>query len=478
MFELEHVGCCFPKKELKRSAMKKLTFLLAIGLFSSCHQAQEKVSATAFLITNAQIIDVRSGKILESHQVVIDSGKIKSISETVENASAYANKIDAKGKYLMPGLAEMHAHIPQPPTSKERTEEVLFLYLSNGITTIRGMLGHPTHLELRDKAKNGEILSPRIFTSSPSLNGNSVTNQKEAIEKVTAYQKEGYDFLKIHPGIQVEVFDEIVKTAREVGIDFAGHVPVEVGIRHALESKYASIDHVDGFLEGLVPESENIKPSENGFFGYNFTPLADASKIDGLVQLAKKNDVWIVPTQSLFTKWFAPTDVNKMLALPEMKYMPKETLEDWRRRKEESTGQGSNFDPTQWKKFDSIRKQLIQKLSVNGHGILLGSDAPQLFNVPGFSIHKEMMDMADAGMSNLEIIQSGTINPAIFFGMENTFGEVKEGLIADLILIDANPLENLGALQKISGVMRMGKWLPRAEINRKLAEIAENAAKY
>jgi len=108
--------------------------------------------------------------------------------------------------------------------------------------------------------------------------------------------------LKIHPGIQREVFDEVVRTANEVGIPFAGHVPVDVGIRHALESKYVSIDHVDGFLEGLVPESENVDPTKNGFFGFAFTPLADTSKIDELVALAKQNEVWIVSTQSLFER--------------------------------------------------------------------------------------------------------------------------------------------------------------------------------
>jgi len=457
--------------------MNKILFISLLILFASCNEAQEKVSATATLIADVNIVDVRSGKILENRQVVIDSGRIKSISETLEHPEAYPNKIDAKGKYLMPGLAEMHAHIPSPPTDTERVEETLFLYLSNGVTTVRGMLGDPNHLVLREKAKNGEILSPRIFTSSPSLNGNSVKTPEEARVKVTAYQKEGYDFLKIHPGIQLEVFDELVRTANEVGISFAGHVPVDVGIRHALENKYASIDHVDGFLEGLVPESANVNPTDNGFFGYNFTALVDTSQIDELVQMANANKVWIVPTQSLFTKWFAPTGTDEMLALPEMKYMPASTLENWERRKEKSTGEESGFDPGQWQKFDAIRKELIKKLSDNGHGMLLGSDAPQLFNVPGFSIHKEMQDMADAEMTNLEIIQSGTMNPATYFDSQDTFGEVKEGLDADLILIDADPLENLDALRQLSGVMIRGKWLPKSEIDKKLLQIAENAAK-
>lgn len=455
--------------------MKKITIFIALSLLFSCAQAPKKVSPTSILISNANIVDVRNGAILENQQVVVDSGKIKSILSNVDNPSAYVTLIDAKGKYLIPGLTEMHAHIPQPPTSEDRIEETLFLYISNGITTIRGMLGHPSHLVLREKAKKGEILSPRIFTASPSLNGNSVATKEEAIQKITAYQEEGYDFLKIHPGIQMDVFDQVVLTANEVGIPFAGHVPVAVGIRHALSSKFATIDHVDGFIEGLVPESENVDPTKNGFFGFDVTPLADTSKIDGLVKLAKENKVWIVPTQSLFERWFAPISSDALLLQSEMKYMPTTTLADWKKRKDEYTGPEVNFDEKQWNQFTSIRRELIKKLQDNGHGMLLGSDAPQLFNVPGFSIQHEIESMYTAGLSPLEILQSGTINPAIFYGMEGTFGEIKETLDADMVLLDANPLENISAFKQISGVMIQGKWLSREIIEKKLTDISKNA---
>jgi imidazolonepropionase-like amidohydrolase len=454
--------------------MKKIAVLAMILMFCACNQPKKNISATAILIADVSIVDVRSGSILENRQVVVDSGKIVRIADRINHADSYPQKIDGKGKYLMPGLAEMHAHIPPPTTDPRRIEETLFLYLSNGITTIRGMLGDPAHLTLREKAKNGEILSPRIFTSSPSLNGNTVPSKEVAKEKVTAYQKDGYDFLKIHPGVPLEAFDQIVATANEVGIPFAGHVPVAVGIRHALESKYASIDHVDGFLEGLVPESAGVDPSDNGFFGYAFTPLADTTNIDGLVQMAKNNKVWIVPTQSLFERWFAPIPVETLLAQPEMKYMPKSTLANWERIKKETMADES-FTEAQWQQFDAVRKKLIHKLQQNGHGMLLGSDAPQLFNVPGFSIHHEIQGMLNAGLTPLEIIQSGTINPAMYFNSSDTFGEIKEGMQADLILVDANPLEDLSALQKIDGVMVRGRWLDSKTIAGTLAEIAEHA---
>ncbi|MBQ4822754.1 amidohydrolase family protein [Aquimarina sp. MMG016] len=450
--------------------MKKYLFILFIVSLVACAQQQKQISKTATLIMDVSIINVKNGSLSENQQIVIDSGKIQSISSTIENQERYTTRIDGSGKYVIPGLAEMHAHIPQPSTSKARIEEVLFLYLSNGITTIRGMLGHSSHLELREKATNNEIISPRIFTSSPSLNGNSVTNKEQAITKVTQYQKDGYDFLKIHPGIKLDVFDQVVKTANEVGIGFSGHVPVDVGIRHALKSKYESIDHIDGFLEGLVSESENVNPNDNGFFGYNFTPLADTSKIDELVQLADQNKVWIVPTQSLFERWFAPVSSEELLKAPEMKYMPGSTLQNWKQRKDQYP-----VEEAQWNQFNTIRRQLLKKLQDNGGRILLGSDAPQLFNVPGFSIHHEIDGMIKAGLTPLQVIQSGTINPAIFLDKENTFGQIKEGLDADIVILDTNPLEDIKALQQVSGVMVRGKWLPKEMIDKKLSEVAKNA---
>ena len=133
------------------------------------------------------------------------------------------------------------------------------------------------------------------------------------------------------------------------------------------------------------------------------------------------------------------------------------------------------FDEEQWKIFDSLRKQLINKLQESGHGILMGSDAPQLFNVPGFSIHHEINGMQNAGMTNLQILRSGTINPATFFGMENTFGKIKEGMDADLIIITGNPLEDLDELKNMKGVMRLGKWISKDDIEKRLLQIVENA---
>ena len=454
--------------------MKK-TFLLLLALaVYACGPSQEKEASTAVLIKNIHIVDVIGGTLLEDQHILVDSGRIQAIESEIPGREHYSKAIDGRGAYALPGLTEMHAHIPSPPTSEKRIEETLYLYLAGGVTTIRGMLGHPYHLELRQLVAQGDVPGPRIFTSSPSLNGNTVRSPEEAIQKVRQYAADGYDFLKIHPGIQRDVFDSLAATAREEGIPFAGHVPVDVGIRRALEIGYATIDHVDGYLEGLVPESAGVRPEDNGFFGFNFTRLADTSRIGDLMAMTRENKVWVVPTQSLFERWFAPTEADSLLAQPEMKYMPQATLENWRQVKKQYM-QDPSWDPEQWETFDAIRLELISRLSSEGYGLLLGSDAPQLFNVPGFSLQHEIASMRRAGLSPIEILRMGTIYPARFFGQEDIWGSLDVGKDADILLIATNPLENPGALNTLEGVMARGMWFSREDLDERLQEIAVNA---
>lgn len=426
---------------------------------------------------NVNVLPMTGNQVLKNQTVVIKNGKITQIGDAKKvKPSKNALKINAKGKYLMPGLAEMHAHIPVAQNNDDsNVRETLFLYLSNGVTTIRGMLGNPYHLKLREQAAKGEVLSPRIFTSSPSLNGNSVPTAEEARAKVTQYQQDGYDFLKIHPGIQLDVFEELVTTAREVGITFSGHVPVAVGVRRAIDFGYASIDHIDGYVEGLVPASANVDPNAGGLFGFDFTNQVDVSLIPELVRKTKENDIWIVPTQSLLERWTSPKSGDEIMQEPEMKYMNPGTRFQWRGAKQQILNE--NYTEEKARKFMDIRRKLLKSMADAGVGLLLGSDAPQVYNVPGFSIQHEMKAMADAEIDNYDILKSGTANPAKFFNLEGEFGTVTEGAAAELILLEANPLENIGNARKLNGVLIQGKWIPKKLIDAELAKIAKKYEK-
>jgi len=424
-----------------------------------------------YLIRDVSVIPMTHNTILENQNVWIKDGKILSVN--AKTLPKTATIINGNGKYLIPGLTEMHAHIPTAKDGDDSlVKETLFLYLSQGVTKIRGMLGDPYHLDLRAAAAEGKILSPKIYTSSPSLNGNSIPTPEDAIAKVTQYQKDGYDFLKIHPGIKLEVWEALEKTAKKVDIPFAGHVPTGVGIHRALEAQYKTIDHLDGYLEGLVPKSEKVDPDANGFFGYGFTPLLDTSLISELVTKTLQNKVAIVPTQTLFSRWFSPVPIEELANENEMKYISPKMMFTWRQMRARFAG-GDDFTKEQWRKFMDIRIKILKKMNQRGVIFLLGSDAPQVFNVPGFSIHHEMKDMSEVGISNYKILQSGTINPAIFFKTKGHVGKIITGAPADLVLLNENPLEDIRNAQKIEGVMIGKNWLSKKIIQSRLDKIAK-----
>ena len=291
---------------------------------------------------------------------------------------------------------------------------------------------------------------------------------------VREQKQAGYDFLKLHPGIKMNVFDAIVATAKEVGIPYAGHVSIHVGIRHAIASDYASVDHLDGYLEGLVLPDAGLAADQNGFFGFNFVDHLDTNLIAPLANATKAHKVAIVPTQCLMERWTSPRLPEEMASDPEMIYIPPRTLNQWKQGKF-SMLRSQNYSEERYNKFIKIRRQIMQGLHAKGVMFLLGSDSPQVFNVPGFSIHREIQSMIDAGFSPYEVLKSGTANPAIYFGQEGKFGTLVEGASADLIFLGANPLENHKNLQKRLGVMIRGKYISKNEIDRRLSEIA---AKY
>ncbi len=446
-----------------------ISVILIPLLFAYCSPPIEHVEE--IVITNVNVVTTVPAVTIEKKEaVVIRDNKIYKIGS--HRPSSKATIIDGTDKYLMPGLTEMHAHIPVVTEGNDTLlKETLFLYLSQGITNIRGMLGDPFHLELKKSIASNEILSPRVYTSSPSMNGNSIPTVEEARDKVVQYKNDGYDFLKIHPGIKLEVWDEVEKTAKSAGIPYSGHVPVLVGIRRALDAQYGTVDHLDGFLEGLVPSSADVAPDANGFFGYNFTDLVDLTMIPGLVKAAKENNVAVVPTQSLFTRWFSPTDPAIMLNEPEMKYMPAQTRYTWRQSKSRLIND-STYTEDQWKRYIRVRTLILQEIDKQNVTILAGSDAPQVMNVPGFSLHHEMNDMHDAGISTEKIIMSATSNPAAFFSASDVYGNIDEGLSADLILINKNPVSNIKNMSSIEAVIVRGTLLDRSTIDHRLEEIA------
>lgn len=409
---------------------------------------------------------------LLNQDVAVSLGKIVSINESgLIKFDPNATIIDGRGKYLIPGLAEMHAHVP-PVDDIEPMKEVLSLFLANGVTTIRGMLGHPRHLELKEKLNSGEILGPHFFTTGPSFNGNTVKTAEEGAQRVRDQKSAGYDYLKLHPGLTPETFGAIAKTAREEGIPFVGHVSFDVGIKRAIDAGYSSIDHLDGFVEGLVPNIEKIGEEGNGLFGIFSSSLADTTRIPEIIQGLSEKEIWMVPTQSLAERWMSPEGIDPFANAPEMKYMKQETRDNWVKAKENLLSD-KRYDKSKVTNFIHLRRKLIYECQQNGVGLLLGSDAPQIFNVPGFSVHHELRYLVDAGLTPYEALQTGTVNVADYLGKDNS-GVIEVGAISDLVLLNANPLDDINNSGKIEGVLFGEKYLSKDSINSILKSLEKN----
>jgi imidazolonepropionase-like amidohydrolase len=420
------------------------------------------------VIAPVNVVSMQDGSIRGRQAIVVDDGTITAIRDAGDLGDEAGANIDGQNAWVIPGLSEMHAHIPPQIRGEQYAQDVLTLFLANGISTVRGMLGEPWHLELREWLAAGRWTGPRLVTSGPSFNGNSVSSPGQAARRAREQQAAGYDFLKLHPGLEAEEFQAIADTANEIGIPFGGHVSFAVGLDTALASGQATIDHLDGYAEQLLPLGSPLHGVAPEWFGLNLAAGFDTARIPALAGSTALAGVWNVPTQSLFETTAGPLSVAELLARPGMEYIGPELRERWSAAVSRLQSAAGEQDRAA---FLAARRALILALSEAGAGLLLGSDAPQIMNVPGFSTHQELEYLVQSGLTPLQALQSGTIAVARFF-REPARGDVAPGMTADLILLRSNPLENISATQQIQGVLRDGVWYDRAALDRMLQEVA------
>lgn len=460
---------------------RQIVLLFLAGLLTGC-SSQETIEADK-VIENVHVIsmnDEEEGegegeKVRQNRTVFIEGDRIVRIAENDRYAAdGDADVIDGNGGYLIPGLSEMHAHIPSGDNDRAYIDDVLFLYLANGITTIRGMLGDPLHLELRRQAEQNELLSPRIYTSGPGFSGD-YESPDEARRQVRDQHEAGYDFLKIFPGLSLEEYNAMADEANSVGIEFSGHIPGSVGLERALEAGQTTIDHLDKYVEALAAEAVNTDEVENPgviFFGMHLTPDADRERISEIAGRTAEAGTWNVPTQALSEHVIGTDDPETLAERPEFQYMSPETVRQWIESKQSITGNEA-YSEELARDYLQLRREIIKGLHEEGAGLLLGSDAPQIFNVPGFSVHHELRYIVDAGLTPYEALRTGTYHAARYLDDLQNSGTIEEGKVADMVLLEANPLEEISNSDSIAGVIYRGNWLSGDEIEERLNAIAE-----
>jgi len=419
---------------------------------------------------NVTVIPMDTERQMTSQTVVVQDGRIAAMGPSGEfTIPDGATRVDGSGKYLMPGLTETHGHLPYGDASPEMVDRGLHLYVLNGITTVRGMLGHAAQLEWRQQAATWQRLAPRLVLAGPSINGKSAPTPEDAIRMVEEQKAAGYDLLKIHPGLSRSAFDAMAETAHRLGIPFAGHVPLDVGVHRAIEAGYATIDHLDGYMEALIADGAPVTSADTGLFGTGLVDYIDKNKLAPLVLATREAGVDVNATETLMQTMAGDGQPAKMLADPAMAWWPEEDVNKWADAVREFQS-NPEFTTERRAQFRELRFWLIRSLYEGGVTVLLGADSPQIGNVPGFATLSELELMAAAGLPNFEALATGTRNVGQYLG-EKDFGTIAVGNRADLLLLDADPLANVSNVRSQAGVMVNGRWLPKAEIDQRMAEL-------
>jgi imidazolonepropionase-like amidohydrolase len=453
-------------------ACRLLGVAMLVLVISACG-GPDRLIAGDFAFVNVNVLSMDGAGVLEEQAVIVADGRIVAIGGVDEiGPEEGVEVIEADGLYLLPGLTEMHGHLPDPRQSDIDIKNLLFLYVANGVTTVRGMQGDPSQFILRDQINHGLLVGPRVYLGSMAIDGGQATTAAEAEQQVRQYKVAGYDLIKVHEGLTVEAFDALARTAAEVGIPFGGHVPNLVGLRHALASGQSSIDHLDNYVEALVTDDVQLEEATGLRGVVDLVADVDESRIPELVRATVDAGSWVVPTMVLWESVFFGDreSIDLLSDHPEVRYMPPETVARWMQAVDDRFG-ATSVETN--RRVNALRRTVLQALHRGGAKIVLGTDSPQIFSVPGFAMHREMALYVELGMTPYEVLEIATRRPAEYFRAVDEFGTVAEGRRADLLLLTANPLDDIGNVARRAGVMLKGRWFSEGEIQVRLGEMAQ-----
>lgn len=425
-------------------------------------------------ITHVTVVDVERGRLLPHRTVLLRDGRIAAVGAASEVAVApEAQAVDGSGRFLMPGLADMHVHL--------YTEGDLFTYVANGVTTVRNMAGDTTHLRMRRRVADGTIIGPRIVTAGPVVEATPLSHPDNVAlddparvrAEVERQRAAGYDFVKVYNALARAVHDSLAAAARSLAFPVAGHVPLSVGLDGALAARQRSIEHFRGYIQQLVPASAPLK----GDAAFREWSIAwegiDAARIPGLVARTVAAGTWHVPTFSFTVHELSPAAEHaRLLARPEVRRLSLEGLP-----KDRATAgylrRFTDVDFAAAQRGLDGQFRLLRALDAAGAGLLAGTDSW----LAGYAMADELELLARAGLAPARVLRMATLDAARFLGEEQLWGRVAPGRRADLVLLDADPLADVGNVRRISAVIVGGRLLRRDELDRRLTELERELAR-
>lgn len=462
--------------------MKFKVLLLILLLATSIAAQSQQANVVAFV--NVNVIPMDRERVLRNQTVIVSNGTITTIGDSKRiKPPAGAQVVDATGKFLTPGLMDMHVHLFSDDEFPDALAEDEFkVMIAYGVTTIRLMIGTPEQLVLREKSAKGEILAPTIFAASPHLtgrkqpNGIVVATEAEARAAVAQSKRDGYDFIKVTTFLAPEVYEAIVDEAQKQNIRVVGHADSRsVGLQRALKARQ-QIEHLDSYLEALVAETAPVKGSVSDIYVYNpknweSIDYLDEKKIPEIARLTVQANPFVTPTLHLFKFTFGKGRTEESFkAQPDIRFYPQKVVDAWTRASKRYLSTAAPIEKRE--KYIRVRNEIVKAIYDAGGKIMAGSDTPEWLMLYGHTLHLELIDLRDAGLSNYATLETATKNPAMFLGLFDKTGTIEKGKNGDLVLLDANPLDDIANTQKRVGVMIKGKYFTQAEMNRWLDDIA------
>jgi len=461
----------------------------ALGLFFLLPQslrAQHWSLEGTLVLTDVNVVDVRAGEIHPDQVVIIVKNRITTVGPRKQTRyPRNASTINGRGAYLIPGLWDMHVHLVFGDWFPLAQPILLPLFVANGITGVRDMGSElETVQNWRNEIEAGRLIGPRILTSGPMLDGPkprfpssiAVANPEDGRRAVDELKHAGVDFIKLQSLIPRDAVFAVADEARKQEIPFEGHVPDAVRAREMSDAGMQSFEHLIGIFEGSSPlEDEFLKGDKNET---RFLASYDPERAAALAELLAKNQTWQCPTL-VWERGGNLIDVADFSKDMRAKYVPAYWKDQtWKKFTEQVESEFNTDDLETRKKFIEKELEVVQLLHKAGVPFLAGTDTPPgVYIFPGFSLHEELQRFVAAGFSPLEALQTATINPARFFHMEDQLGTVENGKIADLVFLDANPLEDIRNTQKVSSVILNGRFLSRSDLQKMLQGVEEAAKK-
>jgi Amidohydrolase family len=454
-----------------------LLLILPVLLFA---RAKPDPIPAPLALTHVTIIDVTVGELRRDTTVVITGDRISAIGPSATTSvPTDAKVIDATGQFLIPGLWDMHVHW--------YVRDTFTLFTANGVTGVRQMFGNSDLLRWRDQIAKGSLLGPRMVVASPIIDGPepiwpnsiSVNNEEEGRQAVRRVKQWGADFVKVYALLPRDAYFGIADEAKQQGISFVGHAPYSVSPGEASDAGQKSIEHLTGILIECSDKEKELRdklvkadsPEARGRVQATALETYNEKKAAELFARFVKNQTWQCPTLTLLRSGAYLGDAS-FRRDERLKYIPRQLQQRWNLR----IANRSEGDNARAKK--ALRKQLeiVSAMRKAGVPILAGTDTGNPFCFPGFSLHEELALLVVAGLTPVEALRSATLNPAKFFGLDKTLGTIEVGKIADLVLLGANPLEDIRNTQRIKAVVSNGRLFDRKALDELLAD-AEGAAK-